>query len=75
MREYLKALFAERKVVRRTLMLWGAGLTTYAVLEFFANLAAIDTPQASVIIAIIGILATVTAYATKMRELDDKCDK
>ena len=37
MREYLKALFAERKVVRRTLMLWGAGLTTYAVLEFFAD--------------------------------------
>ena len=69
---WIEALFEEHKLVRRFLVFWAVWLITYVILIAVEKITVIDVPAASMISAIIGILATVTAFYIKSREIDDR---
>jgi hypothetical protein len=62
------------KLVRRVLVIWAIWLITTVVLTVTDKITTIDTPTAAMVSTIVGILATVTAFYIKSRELDDDSD-
>ena len=69
---WVEALFEEHKLVRRLLVLWALWLITYVVLDAVEKVDKIDGSAAAMISTIVGILATVTAFYIRSRELDDR---
>lgn len=57
----IRALFEDYKFSRRFALFWAMGLITYSVLRFFELIDKIDTPGL-VLVAIIGVLATVIGF-------------
>jgi hypothetical protein len=70
----IEAAFEQHKLVRRALVIWALWLITVVVLKATEHITTIDTPTAAMISTIVGILATVTAFYIKSRQLDDKHD-
>lgn len=70
--KFIEALFEEHKLVRRLMAIWAICLITYIVVKGVDTIKVIDTPASTFLIAIVGILATVTAFYIRSRELDDK---
>ena len=68
----IESAFEDHKLVRRALVIWAVWLITLVVLRAIQLATVIDTATAAMIGSIIGILATVTAFYIKSRELDDK---
>lgn len=68
--KFVEALFEEHKLVRRLLVIWAVWLITIVVLDVIEKITVIDAAAASLIATIIGILATVTAFYIRSRELD-----
>lgn len=58
---WVRVLFEEYKFSRRFALFWAMGLITYSVLRFFELIDKIDTPGL-VLVAIIGVLATVIGF-------------
>lgn len=73
--KWVEALFEDHKLVRRLLVAWAIWLITHVVLKAAAKIEVIDTPTAAMVSTIVGILATVTAFYIKSRELDDANSK
>ena len=67
---WVRVLFEEYKFSRRFALFWAMGLITYSVLRFFELTDKVDTPHATVIVAIIGVLATVIAFYQWHRQGD-----
>lgn len=74
MAELIEALFEKHKLVRRVLVIWAVCLITYVVLRATEAITTIDTATAAMVSTIVGILATVTAFYIRSRELDAKRD-
>ena len=72
--KWVEALFEEHKLVRRILVFWAIWLITYVVLTATSKITTIDTASAAMVSTIVGLLATVTAFYIRSRELDDKRD-
>lgn len=72
--EFIEALFEKHKLVRRILVIWAICLITYVVLRATEVITTIDTATAAMVSTIVGILATVTAFYIRSRELDSKND-
>jgi hypothetical protein len=72
--EFIETLFEDHKLVRRVLVIWAIWLITTVVLTVTDKITTIDTPTAAMVSTIVGILATVTAFYIKSRELDDDSD-
>ena len=70
--ELIEALFEKHKLVRRVLVIWAICLITYVVLRATEAITTIDTATAAMVSTIVGILATVTAFYIRSRELDAK---
>ena len=70
--QWVECLFEDHKLVRRLLVIWAVWLITTVVLDAMNKVAVIDAPAATMITGIIGILATVTAFYIRSRELDGK---
>ena len=68
---WLNRLFNKHLFVRRALVLWAMVLITIVIFKVLDTMTTIDAATASVITAIIGILATVTGFYIKIRELDN----
>ena len=68
----IEALFEDHKLVRRLLVIWAICLITYTVTKGVDMIQILDTPASTFLIAIVGILATVTAFYIRSREMDDK---
>lgn len=70
----LKKLANGRKLFRRTILIWSICLITYFVNGVLDHdfLIAVGTPGASIVIAVIGILATVISFYQWHRNQDDK---
>lgn len=66
----IRALFEDYKFARRFALFWAIGLITYSVLRFF-EMPKVDAPHATVIVSIIGILATVIAFYQAHRSKDE----
>lgn len=60
--DYIHQLFVKYKAASRGSLVWCIVLITWTVMMFWWNLEKIGEWQAKVIIAIIGILATVLAF-------------
>ena len=69
---FIEALFEEHKLVRRLLVIWALWLITYVVLDAVDKVKQIDGSAAAMISTIVGILATVTSFYIRSRELDDR---
>lgn len=67
-----ESAFEDHKLVRRALVIWAIWLITVVVLKATEHITTIDAPTATMVSTIVGILATVTAFYIKSRELDDK---
>ena len=67
---WIRVLFEDYKFARRFALFWAIGVITYAVLKFF-GMGAVSEHQATVIVAIIGILATVVAFYQWHRSNDE----
>lgn len=67
-----EAAFEDHKLVRRVLVIWAVWLITVVVLKATEYITTIDAATAGMVSTIVGILATVTAFYIKSRELDDK---
>lgn len=67
---FIRVLFEDYKFARRFALFWAIWLITYSVLRFFERTQVIDTPHATVIVAIIGILATVIGFYQWHRQGD-----
>lgn len=65
-------LFNEHMLVRRLLVIWAIVLITVVVFKLLSIMTTIDTATAAVVSAVVGILATVTGFYIKSRELDAK---
>jgi hypothetical protein len=70
--KWIEALFEEHKLVRRVLVIWALWLITVVVLDATAKITSIDTASAAMVGSIVGILATVTAFYIKSRQIDDR---
>lgn len=66
----IKALFEEYKFARRFALFWAIGLITFTVIEFF-EMNQVETPHATVIVAIIGILSAVIGFYQWHRSNDE----
>lgn len=64
--------FEKYKLVRRLLVLWAVWLITIVVFRVMDTVTALDGPTVTLVGTIIGILATVTAFYIKSREIDDQ---
>ena len=69
--KWVEALFEDHKLVRRLLVLWAVWLITVVVLNAIGKISNIDAAAATMVGSIVGILATVTAFYIRSRELDD----
>ena len=72
MGKWLNDLFNKHMLVRRLLVFWAIILITLVVLHVIEITKQIDMASASVLTAIIGILATVTGFYIKLRETDGR---
>jgi hypothetical protein len=69
---FINALFEKYKFARRSALYWAMGLITYSVLRFFDLIEKVGAPQASVIVAIIGLLSVVIGLYNKHRSQDEQ---
>lgn len=69
---WLERLFNKHKLVRRLLLAWAVWLITTVVLAFIDHMGSIQTADATVIVAVIGILTTVLALYQHTRAKDDR---
>ena len=67
---WIRVLFEDYKFARRFALFWAMALITCTVVEFF-QMDEVGAPHATVIVAIIGILATVIAFYQWHRSKDD----
>jgi len=70
--EYIRILFDECKFARRFSLFWAMGLVTYVVVSFFERPDFMEAPQASVVIAFVGVLTTVIGFYQWHRSKDLK---
>lgn len=72
----IRELFEEYKLARRLSLFWCLSLLTYVVLRVMDPevMPLITTPVSSVVIAIIGLCATVTAFYERHRSQDKNRD-
>ena len=68
----INALFNRHKLVRRLLLVWAVWLITTVVLAFIEKMGSIQTADATVIVAVIGILTTVLALYQATRHREDR---
>lgn len=68
----IETLFNRHKLVRRLLLLWAVCLISFVVVAFVAKMGSIQTADATVIVAVIGILATVLGLYQWSREREDR---
>lgn len=73
--KWVECLFEEHKLVRRLLVFWAVTLISWVILRVIPIVNEINAASASMISAIIGILATVTGFYIRSRELDDKNER
>lgn len=69
---FINRLFNEYRFVRRVLVVWALVMITLLIFKLLDIMTVIDTPTAAVVGTIVGILATVTTFYIKSRELDAK---
>lgn len=67
---FVESLFEEHKLVRRSLVVWALWMITTIIFKFESLMVELNTATVSGVATIIGILATVTGFYIKSRELD-----
>lgn len=73
--DLLDHLVEERKLVRRALVVWAAGLITFVTLEVVSVLGKMDevtAPVTSFYLGVTGLLTAVIGFYQFQREQDDK---
>ena len=68
---WVECLFEEHKLVRRSLVFWAIFEINRLVTHIIAITTEVTVPVASVVGAIVGILATVLVFYIRSRELDN----
>lgn len=69
---FINDLFNKYMIVRRLLVAWALFLITAVVFKMLSIMTTLDTPTAAAISTVVGILATVTGFYLRSRELDAK---
>ena len=67
---WIGTLFDKYKFARRAALIWACWLITVTVFKFF-EMERVDSTHATVIVSIIGILATVIGFYQWQRKQDD----
>ena len=71
MGKWINDLFNKHMFVRRALVIWALVMISLIVFKVLDLMTTIDAATASVVSVIVGILATVTGFYIKSRELDN----
>ena len=72
MGKWIENLFEKHKFVRRMLVLWAVLLITWVTYRVVTLIVVIDGAATTLVSIIVGILATVTGFYIKVRELDER---